>query len=323
MAPEAYLVADRGAAAATPEFFRCPRFLAAEGVSHTLVIEGAEGRAAIPVIRRRTPDGRGWDASSPYGYPGGSLTGRAPDPGQVDLSHLGLVSVFVRDQVGRRTLRRGRRRARVYLHDPARPRRLRAAIARAIRRNQELGLRAEALPGPEVPTALVRAFAASYTETMRTVGASGRYFYPSEYLKACLRCDRSWLVAVWAPGPCLAAGMLIVRSDGMLHYYLGATTDAYRHRSPAKNAFLKAVELADALGVPLNFGGGLTPGDGLEQFKRGFSNQERDFVVHELVADPQRYAALAGSARAASFFPAYRAPSPPAAGREPRPSGPP
>ena len=48
------------------------------------------------------------------------------------------------------------------------------------------------------------------------------------------------------------------------------------------------IELAAELGVTLNLGGGVRPGDGLEDFKRGFANGELPFRTHEIVCDPER-----------------------------------
>ena len=59
--------------------------------------------------------------------------------------------------------------------------------------------------------------------------------------------------------------------------------------------------------LPLNLGGGLAAGDGLEAFKRGFANAELAFSTHEIVCDPDAYAELAGDRDAGDFFPAYRA----------------
>ena len=63
-------------------------------------------------------------------------------------------------------------------------------------------------------------------------------------------------------------------SDGFLHYFLGGTADARARRSPFKNVVAAMLDLADELGLPLNLGGGVSPGDGLEEFKRGFANAE-------------------------------------------------
>src|SRR5438874_10988910 len=136
MTIEVTFVADSGAASVAPEFFRCEQFLAIEGVTHTLTIESTSGTAHIPVIRREIPSNGGWDAISPYGYPGGSFTGAALDLSGIDLSQIGIVSLFLRDRVGSHTLRRGRRRSELFIHDPALPRRTRESLMRAVRKNE-------------------------------------------------------------------------------------------------------------------------------------------------------------------------------------------
>ena len=68
------------------------------------------------------------------------------------------------------------------------------------------------------------------------------------------------------------------------------------------------LDLADELEVPLNLGGGVAPGDGLEDFKRGFANAELPFHTHEVVCDPAAYARLSEGREAGGFFPVYRAP---------------
>jgi hypothetical protein len=68
------------------------------------------------------------------------------------------------------------------------------------------------------------------------------------------------------------------------------------------------LDLADELGVPLNLGGGIRPGDGLDEFKRGFANAELEFFTQEVVCDPVAYAELTGDRETGDFFPAYRAP---------------
>ncbi len=68
------------------------------------------------------------------------------------------------------------------------------------------------------------------------------------------------------------------------------------------------LDLADELGLPLNLGGGVTAGDGLEAFKRGFANTGLAFHTQEVVCDPDEYERLGRDSRAPEgFFPAYRA----------------
>jgi hypothetical protein len=76
-----------------------------------------------------------------------------------------------------------------------------------------------------------------------------------------------------------------------------------------KNVVAELVEHTAALGLPLNLGGGLSRGDPLEEFKRGFANREQPWRTSELVCDPAAYARLsAGRDDAGGYFPAYRAP---------------
>jgi hypothetical protein len=94
----------------------------------------------------------------------------------------------------------------------------------------------------------------------------------------------------------------------MLHYYLGGTAEGHRPRSPFKNIVEATIGLAEELGVALNLGGGMKPGDGLEDFKRGFANAELPFFTHEIVCDPAAYSTLSEGRRDSGFFPLYRAP---------------
>jgi hypothetical protein len=103
----------------------------------------------------------------------------------------------------------------------------------------------------------------------------------------------------------VGAAAIAAVSDEVLHYYLGGTADAVREDSPFKNVVAAMLDLADELGLPLNLGGGVEPGDGLETFKRGFANADLPFCTHEIVCDPATYAELGAGRAAAGFFPAY------------------
>jgi hypothetical protein len=75
-----------------------------------------------------------------------------------------------------------------------------------------------------------------------------------------------------------------------------------------KNVVARIIEFAEEAGLPLNLGGGITPGDPLEEFKRGFANRREPFWTSEIVADADAYRRLAEGREAGGFFPAYRAP---------------
>jgi hypothetical protein len=302
----AELLADGGAAAASDDFFRSRPFLEAEGVTHTLAV----GELHLPVIVREIPDSDRPDAISPYGYPGakGSDDAPAPAAGDVDWSATGLVSLFVRDRIGGPPcLAGGTQRSVVQIHDPSRERGVRSRLAEQIRQNERAGWTVELSAGPEASDHQRAAFGALYTETMTRADAAPRYFYDAAYFGHVMGFSSSWLLLAHSADGNIQAGAIAALSDGLLHYYLGGTADDALEDSPFKNVVAAMIDLADDLDVPLNLGGGIAAGDGLERFKRGFANAEAPFVTHEVVCDQAAYEDLSAGREAGDFFPAYRA----------------
>jgi hypothetical protein len=302
---KAKLIPDGGAAASEDDnFFRSPSFLEAEAATHTIEIGDA---LRLPVIVRPIEGTDRTDAISPYGYPGASGSyGEPMDPGQVDWSETDLVSVFVRDRIGNPCLAGGTLRNQVHIAEGDSG--IRKRLREQIRRNERRGWEAQVIVGPEADEAARSAFEHAYAETMARTGAAERYLYSSEYFERLLRSDRSWLALGVREGRQLA-GAIAVASDGYLHYYLGGTADVALGDSPMKNLFAAMIALGNELGLPLSLGGGLTPGDSLDDFKRGFANGEAPFHTHELICDPDAYEGLAAKSGPAAegFFPAYRA----------------
>ena len=289
------------------EFFRSREFLAAEGVTHTLVASTAGNEAAVPLVVREIPGTGRSDAISPYSYPGAKVSGGPVDRDAVDLGASGLVSAFVRDRLGEpAAFSAATDRSVVLVSDPAKPRKSRMSDRQQIRKNEAAGYEISSLPGPDVDDAVLDGFLAVYTETMRAVDAAEHYFFDADYFRALLASPLSWLITATAPEGGCAAAALVARSDGFLHYYLSGTADAHRRRAPSKNLIIAATELAEERGLPLNLGGGVRPGDGLEEFKRGFANTELPFRTHELICDPAAYAELSAGREDDGFFPLYR-----------------
>jgi hypothetical protein len=301
---KATLIADGGTAASEDDnFFRSRAFLEAEGATHTIEVDGA---LRLPVIVRPIEGTERVDAISPYGYPGASGTYREPiDPGQVDWSEAGLVSVFVRDRIGDQCLGGGTLRNHVHIADGDSG--IRKRLREQIRRNERRGWEVDVVGGPEADETARSAFERAYGETMARTGAAERYLYPSEYFERLLRSERSWLVLGARDGNRLA-GAIAAASDGYLHYYLGGTADEALGDSPMKNLFAAMISLGSELGLPVSLGGGLTPGDSLDDFKRGFANAEAPFHTHEVICDPAGYEDLVSISEPApaGFFPAYR-----------------
>jgi Acetyltransferase (GNAT) domain len=300
----AELIADRGAAASGEEFFRSAEFLAAEGVTHTLRI----GALAAPLVVREVPRGEGLiDAASPYGYPGFAAHAAAPiDPAAVNFAPTGLVSIFIRHRLGDPPLAGARERNVVQIADPDLPPKSRMSDRQQIRRNERRGYGTEIVAGPEADGGRREGFLRVYEQTMRRAGAAQRYLFGSEYFERILASARAWLALTLDAEGTVAAASIAVQSDGFLHYYLSGTADASLRDSPMKNLVAGLVEFAWGRELPLNLGGGIEPGDRLEEFKRGFANRREAWRTSEIVCDPDAYRRLSAGLEAEGFFPAYR-----------------
>jgi hypothetical protein len=304
----AELIADRGEAATSAEFFRSRPFLDAEAVTHTLRIEAGDAELLAPLIVRPIAAGPEHDAISPYGYPGLVEIDRpALDPSTIDFSATGLVSLFIRHRLGPPPLSGASERNIVQVADPALPPKSRPSDRRQVRKNLEAGYELALVPGPETTPEQRAGFLAVYEQTMRRTGAAQHYFFPAAYFDRVLEAERTWLALATAPDGVLAAASIAAASDGFLHYYLSGSADSHLGDSPMKNIVARLVEHATDLALPLNLGGGISPGDALEEFKRGFANRTVPWQTSEIVCDPAKYRQLTGSRAPGPFFPAYRA----------------
>jgi Acetyltransferase (GNAT) domain len=263
----------------------------------------------FPLIIREVEGSELRDAVSPYGYPGATVEGDgpAPDPSEIDWGRTELVSLFLRDRLGEPTLAGANPRSTVYLHDPEAERAVRPRLSEQVRASERAGWTIAVTPGPTVDDGQLAEFSTVYEQTMRRADAAERYFFGADYYRAALDFPHSWLLAARDPEGEVGAAAIAATSDGLLHYFLGGTSDAALEQSPFKNVVAAMLDLADELGLPLNLGGGVTEGDGLERFKRGFANAELIFHTHEIVCDRGEYDRLATGVDAAGFFPAYRA----------------
>jgi hypothetical protein len=331
--PFAQLIEDGGASAVggvgghPSEFFRGAHFLAAERATHTLRIELDDAELLAPLLVREIGDGPELDAVSPYGYPGFTVnadegvrrtfriadkSANAPggiDPAEVDFHRTGLVSVFIRHRLDLVPLSGSTERNVVQIHDPATAPKSRPSDRRQVRRNLEAGYAVGLIPGTETSAEQRAAFLDLYEQTMRRTDAASHYFFGAAYFDEVFGAERTWLALATDPDGAPAAASIACVSDGYLHYYLSGSADSHLGDSPMKNVLARLVEHADGLELPLNLGGGIVPGDALEEFKRGYANRTLAWRTSEVVCDPERYAALTGDRDAGGFFPAYRAPA--------------
>lgn len=304
----AELIADRGEAAAGPEFFRSREFLDAEGVTHTLRLQAGGRELAAPVVVREIPGTEQHDATSPYGYPGFRDAGGRPlDPADIDFSPTGLVSAFLRHALGDPPpLIGASERNVVQIADPEQPPKSRGSDRNQINRNRRQGYEVRILAGSEAGPEDRAGFLRAYEETMRRANADQRYFFGAAYFDRILESDRAWLALADGPDGGVVAGSITVESGGFLHYYLSGSVDSSLRDSPMKNVVAALVELAAERGMPLNLGGGITRGDRLEEFKRGFANREMPWHTSEIVCDSRAYAHLSAGRPGGRFFPRYR-----------------
>jgi hypothetical protein len=340
--PFAQLIEDGGASAVggvgghPTEFFRGAHFLEAEGATHTLRIETDDAELLAPLIVRQIGDGSERDAVSPYGYPGFTVNADFPpdgvrsnrriaektanspgeggdegwlDPAEVDFSRTGLVSAFIRHRLDLVPLAGATERNVVQIVDPALRPKSRPSDRRQIRRNLEAGYTVDLIPGDATSAEQRATFLDLYEQTMRRTGAASHYFFGAEYFDRLLPAERTWLALATDPEGVPTAASIACVSDGYLHYYLSGSADSHLADSPMKNVLARLVEHATELDLPLNLGGGITAGDALEEFKRGFANRTLAWRTSELVCDPRRYAELSAGRETAGFFPAYRTPA--------------
>jgi hypothetical protein len=326
----AELIADGGASAVgalgagvAAEFFRSAHFLEAEAATHTLRIEAGGVELLAPLLVRPVGDTTDLDAISPYGYPGFTSVRSSPsssrisanageagppaiDPAAIDFSATGLVSAFVRHRLDLVPLAGTTERNIVQIADPALAPKSRPSDRRQIRRNLEAGYTVELVAGTDTSAEQRAGFLDVYEQTMRRAEAGAHYFFGAAYFDLALAVERTWLCLARAPDATVAAASLAAVSDGFLHYYLSGSADSALGDSPMKNVLARLIELAAELALPLNLGGGLVPGDALEEFKRGFANRTLGWRTSELVCDRGRYAELSAGRGGGDFFPAYR-----------------
>jgi hypothetical protein len=299
------LLADEGRGVVGNHFFRSPEFFSAEGVSHTLCLS-TDAEVRIPLIVKPIPDTDLQDAKSPYGFPGASGSG-VVDPASLDLAASGLVSAFVRHSLGTPPLRHSSERNLVHIADPGRPLHLNGSDRNQINKNVRLGYEITLVPGPSTSPRERAGFLRAYEQTMDRHQAQERYYLGGAYFDTVLKSELSWLALAIAPNGEVAAGSLVVLSDGFFHYYLSGTVATHYRNAPMKSIMAALWGLAQKTDTPINLGGGMTPGDSLDAFKLRFANRQMHFRTSELICDPSAYAKLGHGRPPTDYFPAYRA----------------
>jgi hypothetical protein len=316
------------------DFYHLPSYVAlcaAEERARPSALYVSDGHRTmlLPLMIRGIPAG-GFDATSPYGYPGPIGIG-TDDPGFLRealgaglsvLRDAGLVSAFIRlhpllnpappEGVG--TLVRHGETVSVDLGLPSEAlwAQMRHNHRRDIAKTIDLGYLAHI----DAEWRHVESFKRLYRQTMEVRSATPFYFFGDGYFQGLREAlgERLHLCVVEKGGVVAAAG-LFVETNGIVQYHLSGTDYTDRGAQPAKLMTHFATMWAKDRGNRvLHLGGGVgAAADSLLRYKIGFSPLRHTFATLRVVLDEAEYVRLAEAAGAdvdpddrEGFFPSYR-----------------
>lgn len=160
-----------------------------------------------------------------------------------------------------------------------------------------------------------------YRETMSRRSAAGAYYFPDQFFHT-IHQDLPGMFAyfhAFYEGKVVSTELLLL-SDDTAYSFLGGTQDdafGYRPNDLLKYEIMRWLARRGIENYVL--GGGATPGDGIEKYKRGFApHGVVDFVTGQRVLLPDAYGSLVEEQRAqfsrdgivwpaqSPYFPAYR-----------------
>jgi serine/alanine adding enzyme len=289
-----------------------------------LDFRSADGDIALPLLLRPLPDGRGWDATSPYGY-GGPLSRTTPDVTAFGRAldawgvENGVVATFLRLHPVLRTARLVPPTADVIElgttvgWDVSVGRDLRGHMhpkhRRSARRADEAGLEVTVVPDPNS----LDGFRKLYEATMSRKEADSFFFFPDAYWD-CLLTRSATLEPVLVEGRFdgeLVTSLLCLAKRPWLHYHLGGSNEIALKIGASNRCLLAAAEWAQSHGMTgFHLGGGVggSSQSSLFAFKQRFdpTGPRLPFGVAKLVHDRNRYQELAGTSSTSGFFPPWR-----------------
>lgn len=316
------------------DFYHLPAYVALcaaqdRGVPRALYFS-EDGRDMLLPLVIRAIEGGGFDARSPYGYPGPVGIG-TDDPaflrvalaaGVQALREANLVSVFVRlhpllnssPPTGTGTLVRHGETVSIDLTLPTEA--LWTLMRTSHRRDITRAVRLGYIARMDQDWRHLASFGRLYRATMARLSAAPFFFFDDEYFDA-LRDglgERLHLCVVEKDGVLAAAG-LFVETDGIVQYHLSASDEAFRMVQPTK-LMINFVRgwAKDRGNKVLHLGGGVGgDSDSLLWFKAGFSPPSHTFCTLRIVIDEAEYTRLLGSrdplldpSARSGYFPLYR-----------------
>ena len=163
-------------------------------------------------------------------------------------------------------------------------------------------------------------FYSIFLATMERRSASEEFFFPEEFFTSIHRDLSGQFVYFYAffEGNPVSVELVLVSADSV-YSFLGGTLSEFFPYRPNDLLKVEIMKWAQANGKRhFVLGGGFTPGDGIERYKRTFApNGQRDFHIGRRVLNRQAYDQLVAahtdqrtvseaSEGAGSFFPEYR-----------------
>ena len=145
---------------------------------------------------------------------------------------------------------------------------------------------------PEVESSLER-FAALYQQAMEACRADDFYRFPPSYFSRMASLgSHVAIVSAWLDDQLAAASIFLAGRD-YAHYHLACSNEIGMKHRAATLLVVEGARWARARGCKLlHLGGGLSPGDSLELFKRSFGGQPYHYAYLTYIADPVRFEEL-------------------------------
>jgi hypothetical protein len=285
------------------------------------------GTLVIPLVTRVLPQGNGFDAESPYGYPGvlarGDVTACWQQLG-ASLAERGVINVFLRlhpfaDHAACSHLLIGPPHATAWI--PLTEGRAQAFAGGScashrtkVNRTRREGYTTHITEAPNIDD--LRAFRVLYDATMHRLNATDTYLFDDAYYQQLadgLGRDLV-LVTVRDPAGDTFAQALMFCGPHYGHYHLSGRRDV---DNAAGNLLFEA--MADHAAVRgltgVHLGGGMSdsPDDSLLQFKQRLARGRSFYRVAGLVCDPARHQQLVNdwarrSGQTPKWFQSYRQP---------------
>lgn len=139
----------------------------------------------------------------------------------------------------------------------------------------------------------IQGFAALYDQSMEARAGEKFYRFPRSYFSRLAELGRHFGIASAWMGDELAGASIFLAGRDYAHYHLAAVNETGMKFKASTLLVVEGARWARGRGCKLlHLGGGLSPGDSLEDFKRSFGGQSYRYGYLALIVDPVRYEEL-------------------------------